>query len=223
MLTKKEIFLFLMPFFGFVITYIVWSEIIYRKKIVIPYLIGKTFEKTLEELYKKNIIFKIRSISYTKEIQPNVILNQYPKGGTIAQKSKPLLFDILLYSSPEIISVIGIEEKNATYILESRGFKVNKIQINISYPKGIVYAESYIKKNNQYTLFIANSEEKKFLIPSFISLFCKDIGLKEDKYKCYNAETNEPWINQNNHPNIIKQSPIAGTFIDINTKISFWH
>jgi hypothetical protein len=181
---KKYIFYYV-PFFIFVITYLILIYYYQIEKIPVPKLIGESLERITDKI-NDTIAFRISKVVYNNNYEDNYIINQYPQPGMFMKNNQVISLEVNNNKN----QAMHINKKNfytsdeaiAYYKKEGVSFRQVNFQSDDLYQSLLI--TSYDHHNNLAYLYCNDKKNDITYIKNLVGKKCNDIN-SEFKVKCY--------------------------------------
>ncbi len=215
-------YLWILPFFSFILGYTVTQLIFDSTAIPTPHLIGTYLHEALPLISHHKLNLRLIDQKEEAHIPEGIIISQIPQPGKMIKQHQHIF--IVTTKKPLAVKAPSCKEKNISLLLpelHALGIYPRIYKMSHYYPQDTCFAqhpepEEPLEKN-RLTLYISAGNKKPIIWPCFIGMPLEDVCSFLDAY------TIQPYI-INNSPHlsahianltVIDQRPLPGTLITI--------
>ncbi len=215
-------YFWIIPFLFFLFGYLVTQLIFNVNEVKVPYIIGKTLLDGVSILSKQGLNIKLLEEKEENNIKEGIILEQYPKGGSMIRPSASVHIIVSKTSdSKSMPNFIGLDEKAIEELAKMHSIRVKVHKMASNYKKGLCFVQSPIHGKpviDKANLYISSGSKKLQIVPDFVgfnlleaqeALINKNIrvdiyhkNVVEDGHSCRDCR-------------VVEQKPMAGSILDI--------
>ena len=219
--------LWLLPFIGFVIGYVIAGYFVQKKDVPTPNVIGKPLAQSIQILSQERLGVRLLTQREEPTLPEATVLDQLPRPGQHMRPNQTVFVTISTKQPPlETPDWWGKRIKDITPLLEKRGLQYNIVQLQSGYPQGMCVAQVPTAGQpmvvKTVTLFISLGNPALAVMPSFQGLkvpaFEKLLEQKDIRVE-YLHERSVSSDHRCDECVITGQQPVAGAMVATNKTI----
>jgi beta-lactam-binding protein with PASTA domain len=225
MIKKKQLkyFLWITPFFSFLIGYFFLYSFIRKKEIITPRFIGRKVQEGLLVASKCGLNVRVLREQEDVDLPAGIVIEQIPSPG---QKIRPNQHIFVSVSKkpkiPKAPDVVGLKVSDITKQLSKLGVQHSSFFLSLPYPKETCIAQApcvgSLLTKRKLTTYISEGTTKLFIVPDLCGCDFDEVKefLENEKVAVdvfYAGKTK----NKKNFANIVSdQKPMPGSIVDLN-------
>ncbi len=219
--------LWLIPFLGFVIGYVIAGYFVQKKDVPTPNVIGKSLAQSIQILSQERLGVRLLTQREEPTLPESTVLDQLPRPGQNMRPNQTVFVTISTKQPPlETPDWWGKRIKDITPILEKRGLQHNIVQLQSNYPQGMCIAQVPTAGQplvvKTVTLFISLGTPALAVMPSFQGLKVQDFEKLLEQKDIRVEYVHERSVNDQHRCDecvVTGQQPVAGAMIAKNKTI----
>ncbi|MBM3892895.1 PASTA domain-containing protein [Candidatus Dependentiae bacterium] len=219
--------LWLLPFIGFVIGYVIAGYFVQKKDVATPNVIGKSLAQSIQILSQERLGVRLLTQREEPTLPESTVLDQLPRPGQHMRPNQTVFVTISTKQPPqETPDWWGKRIKDITPLLDKRGLQYNIIQLQSTYPQGMCIAQVPTAGQplvvKTVTLFISLGSSALAVMPDFqgltVAAFEKLLEQKDIRVE-YLHEKRVDEQHRCDECVIIGQQPVVGAMVVTNKTI----
>lgn len=211
-------YLFVIPFFCFIVSYSIMYKVCVIRDIKTPYLIGKYTHEALSLVAQNDLTIKLMEQKEDVDIPEGIIINQIPSAESLIRSGQSIF--VVTTKKPQkkpVLQYVGLTIDDIIPLCEKAEVKYHIHYVSHLFPRGTCFAQypqqgQCIEKNT-IILYISSGNNKPVIWPRFIG---KNVG-EVSEFLCEYGM--EPHIVCNTpnavHAVVVDQRPMAGTLLTL--------
>lgn len=219
--------LWLLPFIGFFIGYVVAGYFVQKKDVPTPDVIGKSLTQSIQLLSQERLGVRLLTQREEPTLPEGTILDQLPRPGQKMRPNQTVFVTISTKQPPlETPDWWGKRIKDIVPLLEKRNLNYNIVQLQSNYPQGMCIAQVPTAGQplavKTVTLFISQGPSPLAVMPNFkgltVSAFERLLEQKDIRVEY----VHERAVAENHTCQdcvITAQQPVAGAMVATNKTI----
>ncbi len=219
--------LWLLPFLGFLIGYIVAGYFVQKKDVPTPDVVGKPLAQAIQTLSQERLGVRLLTQREEPTLPEATVLDQLPRPGQKMRPNQTVFVTISTKQPPlETPDWWGKRIKDITPILEKRGLQQNVIQLQSSYPQGMCIAQvptaGQPLRVKTVTLFISLGTPGLAVMPLFDGLKVPEFERLLEQKDIRVEYVHQRSVGENHRCDqcvIVGQQPVAGAMVATNKTI----
>lgn len=219
--------LWLLPFIGFVIGYVIAGYFVQKKDVPTPNVIGKSLAQSIQILSQERLGVRLLTQREEPTLPDSTVLDQLPRPGQHMRPNQTVFVTISTKQPPlETPDWWGKRIKDITPLLDKRGLQYNVVQLQSSYPQGMCIAQ--VPSAGQplvvktVTLFISLGSPALAVMPAFQELKVPDFEKLLEQKDIRVEYLHERRVDDQHRCDecvITGQQPVAGAMVATNKTI----
>lgn len=217
-------FLWILPFFCFIVSYAVFHYLLAPLPLITPPLIGRTLQDAVQILSDHTLNVRIISQKEDNDVPPGTILSQIPSPCFKIRPHQSVFLVISKKAPPKKAPLLlQKERKVAEKIIAELGMPLKAYYVPSHHPYDVCIGqipnpEEPLPDNRITAYFSSGSSTKPVILPNFkehplnqVTSFLTENGIK---YHIFHAKPLAPG-HDCKHCQAIDQKPLAGSLIDL--------
>lgn len=165
----------LLPFFSFVVGYLITGHFIQKREIPSPSVIGKPLTQAVELLSEHHLGARMLAQREEPTLPEATVLDQLPKPGQKVRPNQCVFLTLSTKQPPQQTpDYWGKRIKEVLPLLEKQGMQVTLISLKSSYPQGMCMGQvptmGQPQSGKAITLFVSTGPSGLAIMPSFHGL-----------------------------------------------------
>lgn len=220
-------FFWTIPFLCFVVGYTLLQVLVVNKKVSTPNFIGKTIHEAVTVASKHKLSLQIITKKETTDLKPGTIIKQKPSSGKPIKNGQSIY--VITTKQPDIPQSPNLLQKNLEQIeaaCSKKKIKNRSYYIESNLPEGRCFGQNPQPleqvPSKKIDTYISKQNKLPYLFPNLIGQNITSVSQFLEKHNLnYQVFYNRNQItNFDNAMIITHQKPLAGSFVEINNKLS---
>ncbi len=219
--------LWLVPFLGFLIGYVVAGYFVQKKDVPTPDVVGKPLAQAIQTLSQERLGVRLLTQREEPTLPEATVLDQLPRPGQKMRPNQTVFVTISTKQPPlETPDWWGKRIKDIVPMLEKRGLQQNIIQLQSAYPQGMCIAQVPTAGRpltvKTVTLFISLGTPSLAIMPLFDGLKVPDFERLLEQKDIRVEYVHQRSVGESHRCDecvIVGQQPVAGAMVAINKTI----